>query len=66
MCFSGPSAPAQQAPPPVATAQDPLIQAAMDADRRRRQSQGGYASTILASQTSQPGQPTQPKTLLGA
>ncbi len=50
MCFGGgPSIPAATPPPPVAREQDPVIQAAMDNERRRRAQARGYASTVLTS-----------------
>lgn len=39
--------PTPQAPPPVATAQDPAILAAQEADRRRRNAMAGAKSTQL-------------------
>ncbi len=69
MCFSSPSMPSPTAPPQAATAQDPAVQASLDADRKRRAAAGGFSSTVTNTGGSL-GIPsagfTTPKTLLGA
>ena len=69
MCFSSPSIPAATPPPQAPTAQDPAVQAALDADRKRRAAAGGSSSTITntGGALGLPGAPTAaPKTILGA
>lgn len=66
MCFSGPSLPAPQAPPPVATEQDAAVQASLDAERRRRALAAGRQSTILTGPQGVLAPPSgTAKTLLG-
>jgi len=67
MCFSGANVGTPTKPPAVATEQDPAVQAAMDADRKRRAAAGGYSSTILTGGAGvTPPTTTGLKTMLGA
>jgi hypothetical protein len=68
MCFGGgaPAVPVATPPPPIAREQDPVVQASLDAERRRRAQARGYASTMLttgAGVTAPTAAPT--KTALG-
>lgn len=67
MCFSSPSIPAATPAPPVATAQDPSVQSALQAQLKRMQDAKGQQSTVLTGGLGLIGQPsTAPKTLLGS
>ena len=67
MCFSSPSMPAVQPAPPVATQQDAAVQAALDAERKRRAMAAGKASTIMTGPQGVTAPASYaPKTLLGA
>ena len=67
MCFSQPSIPAAAPAPPAATAQDPSVQAALQAQLKRMQDAKGQGSTMLTGGLGLLGQPsTAPKTLLGS
>lgn len=64
MCFSGPSIPPAQKPPPTATPSDPAVVAALDRERRRQMALGGRQSTILGGADIGPST-TGVKTLVG-
>jgi len=67
MCFSSPSIPAATTPPPVATAQDPGVQSALNQQLRALQNAKGQNSTMLTGGLGLLQQPTTaPKTLLGS
>lgn len=65
MCFSATSMP-EPAKIPKAERQDVAMLAAVDADRRRRASSGGFSSTLLTPMGAKAPTTTGPKTLLGA
>jgi hypothetical protein len=74
MCFGGPTIPQATAPPGVATV-DASVQAALDADRKRRAANDktmgvgntGFNSTVLAGGLATPAtSSTAMKTTLGA
>jgi hypothetical protein len=67
MCFSSPSIPAATAAPAVATAQDPSVTNALQAQLQRIQDAKGQSSTMLTGGLGLLQQPTTaPKTLLGS
>lgn len=65
MCFSTPNVPPAQEPPKPIREQDAAVQAALDAERRRRASQGGFKSTVLTGGMGAAPPVTSTKTLLG-
>jgi len=67
MCFSQPSIPAATPAPAVATAQDPSVQNALQAQLKHLQDAKGQSSTMLTGGLGVLQQPsTAPKTLLGS
>ena len=67
MCTSRPSAPAVQALPATPTEQDPAVQSAVNAERRRQAAALGRQSTILSGPAgAMAPATTATKTLLGA
>lgn len=67
MCMPSGGQRSPNALPAVATEQDPAVQAALDADRKRRAAAGGMSSTMLTGGAGLTAPATTaPKTLLGA
>lgn len=68
MCFAGPSMPGVTEAPKSPTEQDPVIQAKLADERKRRAQAAGLASTMLtgSSGLTMPATTTNSKSLLGS